>query len=92
MLAFMACKATLIGFYDAMAINQIEYITDQTELATIFMTPNYLPKVIEMRKQNKIQTLKTIVLYEEPKKEEQEALEGLGIKFFSFEQVMQKGR
>ena len=70
MLAIMACRSTTIGFYDSMSENSVEYITDQTQLATIFMTPGNLPKVIEMRKQNRIQTLKAIVLYDDPKKED----------------------
>ena len=92
MLAIMACRATTIGFYDAMSDNSIEYITNQTQLATIFMTPGYLPKVIEMRKQNRIQSLKAIVLYDDPKMEEKQAIESLGIQIFSFEEVIEKGR
>ena len=91
-LAFMACRSTAIGFYDAMAENSIEYITDLAELATIFMTPGYLKTVIEMRKKNKIPTLKTVVLFDPPSTEDEVALGKLGIRCLSFEEVMYQGR
>ena len=91
-LACMACRSTAIGFYDAMAENSIEYITDLTELATIFMTPGYIKTLVEMRKKNKIPTLKTVVLFDPPLQEDEVALGKHGIRCLSFEEIMYQGR
>ena len=46
LLAGMHVKTTIVGFYDAMAAEQVNYILNQTELNTIFCSLNYAQKVL----------------------------------------------
>ena len=61
-LACMHHKITTVGFYDAMGIQQVEFILNQTEMTTIFCTSNYAAKILDMQSSGKAKKIKNIVL------------------------------
>jgi len=49
MLSAMVCKATIIGFYDSMGDKAVDYCLKQTKMKTIFISKEYLTKLLDMR-------------------------------------------
>jgi len=50
LLAAMRQNTTVIGFFDAMGPEAVDFIIKQTELETIFASGEYIKKVIEFKK------------------------------------------
>lgn len=49
LLSCMACKVTTIGFYDSMGDSSVDYCLKQTHLETMYITSEYLKKLLAMR-------------------------------------------
>ena len=62
LLAAMHYKITAVGFYDAMSVEQVDFITNQTEMTTILCTEDFAKKLINMRKIGKAMTVSTLVV------------------------------
>ena len=46
----MHYSITAVGFYDAMSVDQVDFILNQTEMSTIVCTADYAKKLIDMKK------------------------------------------
>ena len=49
----MHYRITAVGFYDAMSVEQVDFILNQTEMSTIVCTADYAKKLIDMKKSGK---------------------------------------
>jgi hypothetical protein len=54
----------VVGFYDAMGPPAVDYITDQTELSTIFCAGNFVQKCLDMKKSGLLKTLLNVVTFD----------------------------
>ena len=62
LLACMNYNMTTVGFYDAMSMAQIDYILNQTEMSTIFVTGAHAAKVLEMKENGQATMIKNLVI------------------------------
>ena len=46
MLACMRYNIKIVGFFDAMGVDQMDFILNQTEMTTVVCAPEYIPKFI----------------------------------------------
>ena len=65
-LANMYYSMTSIGFFDSMGFQAVDFILNQTELSCIFTTPEYISKIITMKKDGLAKNVKFLVSYDEP--------------------------
>lgn len=54
LLASMRVNTTVIGFFDAMGADAVDFIIKQTELESIFASGEYVKKIIEFKKGGQI--------------------------------------
>jgi long-chain acyl-CoA synthetase len=64
-IANMYYNQTTIGFFDSMGAQSVDYILKQTELSCIFSTPEYIAKIIQMKKENLATTIKFLVCFDD---------------------------
>ncbi len=58
----MLFKMTTVGFYDAMGVEQVDFILKQTEMQTIVCTTNYAKKVLQMKQQGLATMIKNLIV------------------------------
>jgi hypothetical protein len=49
----MRVKTSVVGFFDAMGEDAVDFIIKQTELTSVFVTKEYVDKLIKMKKAGK---------------------------------------
>ena len=49
LIACMHYSITAVGFYDAMSVEQVDFILNQTELQTLVVSPDYADKIVKMK-------------------------------------------
>ena len=49
LLGCMYNSITTVGFFDAMSVEQVDFILNQTEMTTLVVTPDYAKKIIAMK-------------------------------------------
>ena len=64
-IANMYYNQTTIGFFDSMGAQSVDYILKQTELSCIFSTPEYIAKIIQMKKDKLAATIKFLVCFDD---------------------------
>ena len=64
-IANMYYNQTTIGFFDSMGAQSVDYILKQTELSCIFSTPEYIAKIIQMKKDKLATTIKFLVCFDD---------------------------
>ncbi len=64
MIAGWYCKSVNVGFYDSQSNVAVNYITEQTEISTIFCSDEYMPRFIEMKKQGLCSSVKNVVNFD----------------------------
>ena len=60
----MRMKTTLIGFFDAMGEESVNFIVEQTELTTIFCAKEYVDRLIKMKNEGKLKSLENILCFD----------------------------
>ena len=90
----MKLRSTVIGFYDSMGPQAVDYCFKQTNLASIFCSKEYLLKLLNMKKEGLALPLKNIVLFDTDKDFEANAKEcaDLGINVYTFNDVIETGK
>lgn len=61
LLGAMKHNAATIGFYDAMGNSAVDFIVNQTELASIFCTKDYLKRMLGLKKEGLCQSVRTLI-------------------------------
>jgi len=62
LIANMYYNVTTVGFFDAMGPTQVDFILNQTEMSTIFVTAELLPKILNLKKDGGASYIKDLVV------------------------------
>ncbi len=90
-----ACKdsITVVTIYDTLGDQAVEFILEQTQLTSCVLETKALKKILELAKINKISNLKNLIVIEKEDDEDTcKELEKLGLKVYSWEEVVEKGK
>ena len=90
-LANMYFSFTTIGIFDSMGAEAVDFITKQTELATLFTEQAYIPKIIAMKKDKLATTVVNLVSYDPVKPADVEACKAVGITLVEYTYVVSQG-
>ena len=63
-IANMYYNMTTIGFFDSMGNSAVDFILNQTELITIFSTPEYISKLVAMKEEGLAGSIKHMVSFD----------------------------
>lgn len=64
LLACMRVDTTVVGFFDAMGAEAVDFIIKQTELETIFASGEYIKKIIEFKNEGYCKCIKNIINFD----------------------------
>jgi len=96
MLSAMVCKAAIIGFYDSMGDTAVDFVLKQTKMHTLFISKEYLTKLIDMRGKGLATHIKNIVLFDSEEDAEITALKAQAmsnqIRVLTLDEVCEAGR
>jgi len=87
-MANMYFTYTTIGIFDSMGAEAVNFITNQTELTTIFAEAPYVTKMIAMKKEKLISTIKNLVSYDPVTPADVEAAKAVGINLIEYNYVV----
>jgi long-subunit acyl-CoA synthetase (AMP-forming) len=57
-------RSTVVGFYDTMGPDAVQYCFDQTNATSLFCSKEYLVKMLDMRNSGKAQSIRDIILFD----------------------------
>jgi len=84
----MYYSMTTIGFFDSMGPESVDFILNQTELSCIFTTPEYIKKIVSMKKEGLAKNVKFLVSFDEPTPEQLTLASSVAVKVYTFKDVM----
>jgi len=90
-MANMYFNYTTIGIFDSMGAEAVNFITNQTELSTIFAESPYVIKMVAMKKDKLISTVKNLVSYDPVTPADVEACKAVGINLIEYNYVVSQG-
>ena len=64
MLSSMVVKAAVVGFYDSMGDDSVDFCLKQTRMETMFVSTAYLAKILSMKEQGMATYLRNIVMFD----------------------------
>ena len=91
LLSAMHFSITAVGFYDAMSLDQVDFILNQTEMKTMVVTPDYAQKIVGMKKQGKASNIDALIVSGECSADLLTAASEISLNIHSFESVCQRG-
>ena len=91
LLSAMHFSITAVGFYDAMSLEQVDFILNQTEMKTMVVTPDYAQKIVGMKKQGKASNIDALIVSGECSADLLTAASEISLNIHSFESVCQRG-
>lgn len=83
LLISMRTGSAVVGFYDAMGVDAVDFIINQTELSSVFVEDQFVRKLIDMKKAGKAKHVKNIINYDNIMDLKDEATEN-GLELFSW--------
>ena len=89
LLACMHYRIVVVGFFDAMGAAQMDFILNQTQLPSMIVAPEYIPKVLQMKKDGQAGYVKNLISLGES--DQQAGCEAAGIKLVQFTDVVKAG-
>jgi long-chain acyl-CoA synthetase len=87
----MYFNRTTIGFFDSMGNESVDFILNQTELSCIFCTPEYIAKLVAMKKLNLAKSIKFLVSMEAVKPDQVAACKAVGVELLELSHVIEVG-
>ena len=90
-LANMYFNRTTIGFFDSMGNQAVDFILNQTELSCIFCTPEYISKLVAMKKDSLAKTVKSLVSYEAVTAEQVASCAAVGVELIEYSKIVEQG-
>jgi long-chain acyl-CoA synthetase len=84
----MYYSMTTIGFFDSMGPESVDFILNQTELSCIFTTPEYIKKIVSMKKEGLAKNVKFLVSFDEPTPEQLTWASSVAVKVYTFKDVI----
>ncbi len=91
-IALWYCGACIVPLYDTLGEESAEWIVKQSELKTIATATAHIPRLLKLKNEGRIPSLKCIVALDEMKKEELEAVEKAGIKLIHYAECAEAGK
>jgi len=87
-------KVTVIGFYDSMSPDAINYCCERTNLPTMMCSGDYLKKIVQMKTEGLMTSLKNVVVFEQEDGSEQDIqkCKDLGVNVFTLDEVIEAGK
>jgi len=82
---------TNVPIYDTLGEESICWTFEQCQLTTIFLTAVGIPKLLDIKKKDKIKTLTNLVVYDDVTPEIKAKAEEVGVKIIAFSDVMKLG-
>ena len=94
--AMMAISGTTIPYYDTLGEPAIYYITELTQLSTIALTSECLPRIISYKLDpvghHKMRTLKNLLIMDKLEEGMEEEARAAGLSIFHFHDLLDAGR
>ena len=91
LLACMHYKIIIVGFFTAMGVDQIEFILNQTEMSTLVVEPDFVAKIVGMKKDGQAAHIKNLVIMDDKAPENAEECAEVGLKITLFPAVQEAG-
>ena len=87
-------QCTIVGFYDSMGPDAVDYCFEQTSMPSLFCSKEYLAKILAMREQGLAKNLKDIVLFDKDEDYDanKEKCAKIGIKVYLLSEVIAAGK
>lgn len=83
---------TIVPFYDSLGPDSATYILNQTELETVLVSEDLVPKYIELKRSGEAGNLRNIIQMERMGAERRQELNEVGLNAFNYEDVVEMGR
>eukprot|EP00347_Sterkiella_histriomuscorum_P011206 403373341 len=90
-IAGMRQGVTLVPFFDSLGKGALSFVINQTLLTTLCVEQKNLHFTLSLKKEDKIPSLEFIVVFEEPTSEQREEAQQVGIKLYSYREVIEAG-
>lgn len=93
LLAMMRVNTTSVGFFDAMGADAVDFIVNQTELATMFCSNEYIAKILEFKQAGSCKLVTKIINFDNDTTPEQMNLaKGLNLTITNWNDVQRTGK
>ena len=91
LLACMHYKIIIVGFFTAMGVDQIDFILNQTEMSTLILEPDFVPKMIQMKKDGQAAYIKNLVIMDDKTPQNVEECAEVGLNVTLFRAIVEEG-
>ena len=91
-IANMYFNRTTIGFFDSMGVSAVDFILEQTELSCIFCTPEYISKIVGMKKEGLAKNVTSLVSFESVTPEQVSDCESSGVLLIEYQALIEEGK
>ena len=91
MLACMHYKIIVVGFFEAMGPEQVNFILNQTEMSTLVVAPEYVPKLVKMKKDGLAVHINNLVVMDDKNPTEIEECNQVGLNVTLFQALVEEG-
>jgi len=81
----------LVPLYDTLGPEAVQYICNQTNLPTVFCANVYVQKLVDLKKNGKLQGITSIVSFDDYPEEQKGLCESVGIKLYSWKELQEIG-
>ena len=61
----MMVRGTVVGFYDAMSFEAVDYILKQTQMETMLVAGEYVAKILKMRSEGLAKQITHLVVFDD---------------------------
>lgn len=87
-------QATIVGFYDSMGPDAVDYCFEQTLMPSLFCSKEYLAKILKMRESGLAKNLTDIILFDKDDQFEsnKDKCAQIGIKVYTLSEVIAAGK
>ena len=82
----------IVPLYDSLSQENIEWIINQCELTTVVTTTPLLSKLIQLKTENKVKTLKNLITIEDPTADEIELCKKHELQLYKFSECIEIGK
>ena len=91
LLSAMKYGITTVGFFDAMSVENVEFIFNQTEMTTVVCTIDYAKKIIAMKDQEQAAHIANLIIMDSFDDAFKSEAESKQVKVYSMQDVMEAG-
>lgn len=81
-----------VAFYDTLGPDAVKFVINQTGLTAISCSANYLPMLIKLKRDNIVQSLATLVSFDNFTEEIRNEGKDAGLNIYHFNEVIDAGK